>query len=359
MSGGAAGATPSPRLRATPEDFLVDEVAAFAPSGEGSHTFVRIEKRLRTTTEVARDLARAAGVAARDVGFAGRKDRVAVTRQWFSLPGVDPERALSFDLPGVRVLEAARHPHKLRTGHLRANRFELRVRDAPPNLVVRARERLAVLERLGLPNRFGPQRFGREGDNAVRGAALLRGELELRDRRAARFLVSALQAEVFNEVLRRRPLPLDRVACGDVARVAASGGLFVVEDVARENERAGRFEISATGPIFGTRVHKPEGSVALREASVLAAFDIPDPEDMVPPRGVRLRGTRRPLRVPLEAVSLDEDREGVRLCVTLPAGSYASVLLHELFGPLAEGPPARDDGAAASRYAGGPGRESR
>ena len=115
MSGGAAGATPSPRLRATPEDFLVDEVAAFAPSGEGSHTFVRIEKRLRTTTEVARDLARAAGVAARDVGFAGRKDRMAVTRQWFSLPGVDPERALSFDLPGVRVLEAARHPHKLRT----------------------------------------------------------------------------------------------------------------------------------------------------------------------------------------------------------------------------------------------------
>ena len=116
------------RIAATPEDFVVEELPLYAPAGEGAHTFVRVEKRLRTTEEVAADLARAAGVSARDVGYAGRKDRRAVATQWLSVPGLDPERARDLALPGVQVLDAGRHPHKLRTGHLRGNRFELVVR---------------------------------------------------------------------------------------------------------------------------------------------------------------------------------------------------------------------------------------
>lgn len=314
-----------------PEDFVVDEVPLYAPSGEGGHTFVRVEKIDATTEEVARALARAAGVAPRDVGYAGRKDRRAVTRQWLSVPGLDPERALALELPRARVLEAARHPHKLRTGHLRANRFEIVVRGLEAAQAARVQARLAYFEAAGFPNRFGAQRFGRDGDNATRGAALLAGRERVRDRRAARFLVSALQAAVFNEVLARRPSPLDVLECGDVARVEASGGLFVVEDLAREAPRAAAFEISATGPIFGTREIEPRGAPLRREREVVAAHGIDPDAPLAPPAGLRVHGARRALRARPEAASLvSADADAWRLQVTLGPGCYATVLVEEL-----------------------------
>src|SRR5215510_11438806 len=182
-------------IRAQPEEFRVDEIPLYAPTGEGAHTFLRIEKTLRTTEEVARELARAAGAAPRDVGYAGRKDRVALTTQWFSAPGLDPDAALRLALRGARVLEAARHPHKLRTGHLGGNRFEILVRGVEAPAREAAERRARELSGRGLPNRFGPQRYGRGGGNAELGRRLLRGEAGPRDRRAARFLISALQAE--------------------------------------------------------------------------------------------------------------------------------------------------------------------
>jgi len=316
---------------ASPEDFRVDEIALYAPSGEGAHTFVRVEKTGRTTEQVARELARAVGVAPRDVGYAGRKDRVAVTTQWFSVPGLDPVAALALRLEGARVLEAARHLHKLRTGHLRANRFAILVRGVgePEGRV--ARERAAELVRRGLPNRFGAQRFGREGDNAQRGARVLRGEEAPRDRRAARFFVSALQAEVFNAVLAERGDMYDRVEPGDVAVVHASGGLFRVEDLAREAPRAEAFEISATGPIFGNRTLEARGAPAERERAALAARGI-DLGALRPPRGIPLRGARRALRVRPEQVALEAVAEGLRVELTLPAGSFATVFLEEVLG---------------------------
>jgi len=313
-----------------PEDFVVDEIPLYAPSGEGGHTFVRVEKRFATTEEIARSLARAAGVAPRDVGYAGRKDRFAVTRQWLSVPGLDPEVATALDLPNARVLEAVRHPHKLRTGHLRGNAFELVVRDVEPAAIERVRARLDAFVRRGFPNRFGAQRFGRDGDNAARGAALLAGRERVRDRRAARFLVSALQSAVFNEALARRTLPLDALELGDVARVEASGGLFVVEDLGREAPRAVDFEISATGPIFGTREIAPTGAPAERERAALAACGIDPDAPLAAPPGVPLRGARRALRARVEASRIDATAAGLRLCFTLGAGSYATVLVEEL-----------------------------
>jgi tRNA pseudouridine13 synthase len=320
------------RIRARPEEFRVEELPLYAPAGEGAHTFLCIEKRLRTTEEVARDLARAAGAAPRDVGYAGRKDRVAVTTQWFSVPGLDPEAARLLALPGARVLEAARHRHKLRTGQLRANRFEILVRDVDPEARERALQRAQEVARRGLPNRFGRQRFGRDGANAELGRRILRGEAGPRDRRAARFLLSALQAEVFDRVLAARGDGFDRVFAGDVAVVHASGGLFRVEDEAREAPRAEAFEISATGPIFGTRAPLPGGEAAERERAALAAHGVPDA--WRPPRGVRLRGGRRALRVRPEGLALEGAPEGLRVRATLPPGSYATVLLEELFGRL-------------------------
>ena len=318
------------RIAASPEDFVVDELPLYPPAGEGAHTFVRVEKRLRTTEEVARALARLAGVRPGDVGYAGRKDRVAVTRQWLSVPSLDPASLRGLEGEGFRVLEAARHPHKLRTGQLAANRFELVVRELAPEQLAGAETRLAALARTGMPNRFGAQRFGQGGRNAEAARALLAGGAPGRDRRAARFLLSALQAEVFNGCLAARPLPLDAIEAGEVAYVHASGASFVVEDAEQEAPRAAAFEISASGPIFGTRLLEPRGAAAERERAALRAAGVP--ESLRPPRGIRLRGARRPFRVrPEDAACEAVASDALRLRFTLPPGSYASVLVEALF----------------------------
>lgn len=324
--------------RFAPEDFVVEEIPAYAPSGVGAHTFVRIEKRGRTTEAVARDLARAAGVRPRDVGYAGRKDRHAVALQWLSVPGLDPEAARALDLEGVRVLEAVPHASKLRTGHLRGNRFTITLHDVGAEAAARATARLEALARDGMPNRFGRQRFGRQGDNASLGLALLRGEASRRDRREARFLLSALQSAIFNEALARRTVGLGELEAGDVAVVHASGGLFLVDDPAREAPRAAAFEISATGPMIGTRSGRrdpaPTGAPAAREAAAAARFGVDLAAPLALPRGLRLPGARRALRVRPGEARAEHESEGeigrFRLHFTLPAGSYATVLLEAL-----------------------------
>jgi len=349
-----SGAGSAPRIRVEPEDFVVDEIPMYPPSGAGEHTFVRVEKRLRTTEEVARMLSRAAGVRPRDVGYAGRKDRIAVTRQWFSVPGLEPEVALALDLPGARVLEAVPHRHKLRTGQLRGNRFELRVRDVTPAHFEFAQRAAQEIKRVGMPNRYGEQRFGREGDNAERGRAVLRGEGRGSDRRAARFLVSALQSEVFNRVLAERPIPLDQFEVGDVAVVTASGGLFHVEDVAVDNARAATFEISPTGPIFGTDEPEPTGRPGEREAAARAALGVPDRASLRPPRGIRLSGSRRPLRVMPGDLEMQLDGDVLLLRFELSRGAFATVLIEEL-GLLR---PVADDTAREPGVSSQPGEHS-
>ncbi|MFP6654367.1 MAG: tRNA pseudouridine(13) synthase TruD, partial [Myxococcota bacterium] len=190
---------PAYSIRSCPEDFIVIEQPLYLPCGEGGHTYLYIEKRGRTTEQVAGELARACQVAPRDVGYAGRKDRHALTRQWFSVPELDPERALDLNLISSEILEAKRHGHKLKTGHLRGNRFEITLRGQGAELET-VRERAEGLLRKGMPNRYGSQRFGMNGDNAQQARRLLAGGPAPRDRRAARFLISALQSEVFNAV---------------------------------------------------------------------------------------------------------------------------------------------------------------
>jgi tRNA pseudouridine13 synthase len=326
------GARPARRaLFAAPEDFEVEELALYEPSGDGAHTFVLVEKRLRTTEEVARVLARAAGVRPGDVGYAGRKDRFAIARQWLSVPGLAPDAALALEAPGVRVLDARRHPHKLRTGQLRGNRFRLRLSGLAPEALAALPARAAALYERGLPNRFGAQRYGADGANAERAAARLAGDGSWpRDRREARFLLSALQAAVFDDVLARRPLPLHRLETGDVAMVCASGGAFLVEDAASEQPRADRFEISPTGPIFGTRTSEAQGAPGARERESLARFGI-DLARFRLPRGLRARGARRPLRVRPEGLAVESvGPDAALISVALAPGTYATVLVEAL-----------------------------
>lgn len=311
-----------------PEDFRVEEIPLFTPSGLGDHTYVRVEKIRRSTEEVARALARSAGVRSRDIGYAGRKDRFAVTTQWFSVPGLDPDAAPALALEGVRVLEAARHGHKLRVGQLAGNRFALVLRGVVPALARDAEARFQVLGERGLPNGFGAQRFGRDGENAGVGRRVLDGDLVMRDRRRARFFVSALQAAVFNDVLSGRRDAGRCLQVGDVAVVHESGGLFLVEEPAVEQPRADRFEISATGPIFGTRVLAPTGEPGEQEQKALVARGVALEPSL--PRGLRLRGARRSLRVQPREMESRFVAGALHLGFVLPAGSYASVLIEEL-----------------------------
>lgn len=335
-------------LRTTDDDFVVDEELPYAPSGAGDHVFVRIEKRGTTTVDAARALARALGVRDRDIGIAGMKDRHAVARQWLSLPPpVAPEQALAIELPGVRVIEAHRHAHKLRTGHVRANRFVLRVRGVDAGAAERARQILAALSvPPGAPNWYGEQRFGRDGDNAARGRALVTGERALgRDRRLDRLMISALQSELFNDWLTARIGDglYRAVLAGDVLH-KRGGGMFVCDDPATDQARLAAGELVATGPMFGDRMRMPgDASPALaREAEVLARAGIPR-EAFSSVRALA-EGTRRDAAVEVAGATVAPvDDSTIEVAFALPGGAYATAVMREVMkGDQAvdAGPPA-------------------
>ncbi|HVY45649.1 MAG TPA: tRNA pseudouridine(13) synthase TruD, partial [Minicystis sp.] len=257
-------------MKERPGDFVVEELPAYAPSGRGEHLFVTFRKTDRTTLDVLRDMARALGVDARGAGFAGMKDRNAVTTQTVSFPfpiaRAVAEAEARLALPGVEVLSVARHDHKLKPGHLAGNRFTVTLRGLAPEAVPGVRAALEAAGREGVPNAFGPQRFGRDGDNPARALAWLAGrEKGPRDRATQRLLVSALQSLLYNRVLAGREAEgtFRRVLPGDVAKKTDTGGLFVVppdgpdaEDAARRGD-AGL--LHPTGPMFGAKMRWPEG----------------------------------------------------------------------------------------------------
>lgn len=328
-----------PRIRSTPEDFEVEERLLYPLSGEGAHLYLLVEKRLCNTDDVARSLARGLGLAPRDVGYAGRKDRLAVTRQWFSVPRDAAGGLDGWEHPGVSILETRLHGEKLRVGQLRGNRFRLEIREVDEAAAEAAEKRLAEAARVGLPNRFGNQRFGRDGKNAERGAEILRSRRVTGNRRHAWLMVSALQSAVFNRVLEQRRAGLDELLIGDVAFSHATGETFLVHEPV-DPGRLRHFELSPTGPMFGTKMTWPRGETAELERQVMAELGLGDPRRLDLPRGLRLYGDRRPLRLrPLEPQA--GWRDGTfSLSVELPAGAYATVLLEELFPDgLDEGPP--------------------
>jgi tRNA pseudouridine13 synthase len=323
-------------LRATPEDFAVDEVPAYPPSGDGDHVFVHIEKRGLTTPEAARRLASWAGVEARDVGWAGMKDRHARTRQWLSLPPpAAPEPLLDRADDGLTVLAAVRHRHKLRTGHLRGNRFELVIRDVGDAAAAALAAR-AILDALaaGAPNWYGEQRFGARGDNAGAGLAILdAGGKGGGPPRRKRLMISALQSYLFNHWLVDRVNDrLDRTVLeGDVLTKPATGGMFVSSDAAADQPRLDAGEVAITGPMFGgaMRAPPPTSAAGVRELAVLAAAGLAP--DAFARLGKLAPGTRRAALVRLDDTQVEVvAADAIRVTLSLPAGSYATAILREL-----------------------------
>ncbi len=327
-----------PRIRTTPEDFAVEERLLYPPRGSGSHLYLQIEKRLCNTDDVARSLAEALSLPRQEVGYAGRKDRIAVTRQWFSVPNTAAAALDAWQCPGTQILSRQLHNERLRIGQLQGNSFRLVVRDVAEDVAQAATERLAELVRFGMPNRFGSQRFGRDGKNAERGAGILRQGRAKGNRRAAWLMVSALQSAVFNRVLELRRAALDELLPGDVALNHATGDVFLVGELP-DVERLQRFELSPTGPMFGTKMKWARGETADIEQRAMAEFDLPDLRRLNLPRGLRLFGDRRSLRIQPKAAEITWDDGALQLSFELSAGSYATVLLEELLpGGFTEGP---------------------
>ena len=379
-------------IKGTPEDFLVEEIPAYLPSGQGEHCYALIEKRGIATLEMLRRLSKALGVQERDLGYAGMKDAVGVTRQTVSIPRVAPETVLALQIPGVTVLSALLHGNKLRLGHLKGNRFRIRVRDVVPGALAHAGAAIAILEKRGVPNRFGSQRYGVQGNSHQIGAAMLRrdykgavdtligdpaavtderwrlaieayrrgeiaeslalfpghfrGERELLGRlqqrpdaydkafntvqpRLKRLYLSAFQSSLFDQVVEQRLDRLEEIAEGDIAFKHENGACFIVKDAEAEAVRAAAFEISATGPMFGCTMMEPEAAQGELERAVLAAQGL-TPESFNLPGALRMEGERRALRVQLAEASLQAEGNDLIVDFALPRGSYATCVMSEI-----------------------------
>lgn len=321
------------RVGPEPEDFRVDEVPAYAASGKGEHQYVLAKKRLLTTQELAKRLARAAGVQERDVGYAGMKDKYAVTTQWLSVcskTALSPELELG---PGVEVLQVTRHDNKLRTGHLQGNRFTITLLGVGEGALERATAIVNRLREDGLPNYFGAQRFGHGGRNLADALAWLQRGGRGRNRFEQKLFPSVVQSELFNRYLTARlALGARQLIAGEVVRLDGAGAMFRVDDVAAEQPRLEKRDVHLTGPMLGPKL-RPAADAALELEQRLTA-ELGLTEEMLGVLGREAPGVRRDLFAPLSDLSLeaapDRSEPALSLSFTLPAGGYATEVLRQL-----------------------------
>lgn len=321
----------SARIRSTPEDFLVEELPAFEPTGEGEHLLLTVEKRGLNTAFVAGELARWAGIAEMGVSYAGLKDRHAVTRQRFSvhLPKkVAPDFA-ALRVEGLQVLESTWHNRKLPRGALAGNRFVLVLRDVQgePSAI---EARLDQVAARGVPNTFGEQRFGHGGGNIAQALAMFEGRRVKREQRS--LLLSAARSELFNRVLAARVAAgnWDSGLDGEVWMLEGSRSVFGPEPWSEVlAERLARFDIHPSGPLWGAGELRSTGASARMELEALA-----DDVAMRLRAGLEAAGLkqeRRALRLKVASLAWHwRDAGTLELSFALPPGSYATAVLHEV-----------------------------
>jgi len=366
------------------EDFRVEEMPRYEPCGEGTHVYFRVVKAGIATHVAIQRIARHMRVKPTDIGVAGLKDAKAVAIQMMSLEHADADKLAAYRDRQLQVIWTGRHNNKLRMGHLAGNRFQIRIRRVGEQQLPAAREILDVLIARGVPNYFGPQRFGLRGDTALLGKTLVRDDLQefvelllgrakpddpadcraardafdagyldralqcwprhyvdqrralsaykkkrrpaqalaAVDKRMRRLFVSAFQSKIFNEVLARRIDSIDQVFVGDLAQKTDTGGVFTVVDVEAEQPRATAFEISPTGPIVGYRSSLATGEPGKYEREALAANQVSQ-ADFRRAGTLKIKGARRPLRMQLKSPHLGagQDEHGQYLELTFEAPS--------------------------------------
>jgi tRNA pseudouridine13 synthase len=320
----------SAALRTEAADFVVEEDLGFAPSGSGAHLLLKVRKTDANTVWVARALARLAGCHPRDVGYAGLKDRRAVAIQWFSVPLPRGGAALAGGGgEGFEVLEAHPHQRKLPRGALAGNRFAIRLRTPAGDGASLARclaPRLAVIAARGVPNYFGPQRFGRDGANLQR----IAGGEPLRLPPAERgFVLSAARSVVFNALLGARVEDgsWEHPGAGDLAVLDGRGSLFRVDATdATLAARAARLEIHPTGPLWGRG--EPWSAAGIRALELRIGAQFPAACALCASAG--MTHERRSLRLRVAELDCAAEPHAVLVRFHLARGSFATAVLREL-----------------------------
>ena len=313
-----------------PEDFRVDEVPLYAASGQGEHWYVQVRKRAATTAELQQAISDASGIPQREIGYAGLKDKHAVTTQWLSLPVAHSRPPTEWQLPDrFELIDVARHGNKLRIGHLAANRFRIRLVDVDAAAGARAGALAERIARAGIGNYFGSQRFG-NGQRNLESAllALSRRRLGPRAGQHGRFLSSVIQSEIFNRfTVARSELGRERLLAGDVVRLGSGHSLFVVEDADAEQHRLDAGDIHLTGPMLGPKMKASSGRP--RQLEIDAAASLGLSEAALAQLGRSAPGTRRDLVLrPAEMRHEINAADGsLTLDFTLPAGAYASLVV--------------------------------
>ena len=322
------------QIRATPEDFQVEERPLYLPCGDGEHLYIKVTKRLLSTPDLVKAISAVVGVKAQGIGTAGLKDARAVTTQMLSLHFVTPEQLarLKTDDRILSIEILGRHRNRLRPGHHAGNRFRLVIRDIADHARTTVPAVLEILRQRGVPNYFGPQRQGKKGENYLVGAALLsdttrRAQL---NRTKRMWFLNTFQSHLFNRILARRIDSIDRVFVGDWAIKTDNGACFHVEDAEKEQLRADRFEISPTGILFGSRASWADGEPGRIEEAVMTDAGTTKEALVAAAKTCGFRGERRALRVPLAELDWSLDDSALTLSFALPPGAYATSVLREL-----------------------------
>jgi tRNA pseudouridine13 synthase len=315
-------------IRQRMEDFIVDEISSIEFTGEGEHVCLHIRKRGLNTEDIARQLARLAGVKSRDVSFAGMKDRHAVTTQWFSvyLPTtVEPDWQL-LDSDEVQVLEVVRNARKLRRGTLAGNRFRISVREFDVDAVL-LDARLQRIAEQGVPNYFGSQRFGRAGSNLEHALEMFAGRRVRREQRS--HYLSAARSMLFNKVLseRVRAGNWNRLLDGEVCMLAGSRGFFTTDAVDAElDQRLLGNDIHPSGPLWGKGELASQNRAYELETQALDGFS----EWCEGLEKAGLKMERRSLRLIVEDLQWQYADKTLVLSFSLPAGCFATAVLREI-----------------------------
>ena len=376
----------------TTEDFQVDEIPLYSCSDKGEHLYLWIEKSGITTRNLLVQLAKGLKIRERDLGYAGLKDARALTRQMISVPRSQLEKIEKLKLNHAKILQINRHENKLRLGHLAGNRFTITLRETGAEALPHAKLILEQLEKRGVPNLFGEQRYGVLGNSAELGKLLVQKKypqfcreylgnpqlirnpdwqkaaefyrqgkiqealdqlpggmddehylLQLLQngkshqmavfslpKNLLRLFLSAAQADLFDQLLRQRLPELDQLKDGDIAVKHINGACFRVEQAAAEQSRAYNFEISPSAPLFGSKVMIATGNPGETELEMLEKSGL-SLESWKLGRGLTMSGERRPLRVPLNQPEIiDHGKNFITFRFVLPKGSYATSVLQEL-----------------------------
>jgi len=336
-------------FKQSPRDFVVEELPIYEFSGEGEHLILLVRKKNLSTNEMVGQIARYLGIKNREIGYAGLKDKHAMTKQYISLHKKYEEAMEGFNFEGIKIISKTYHNNKIRIGHLKGNRFYIKIKKVNPTSAAKIDEALKNISKNGMPNYFGYQRFGNDGDNHILGEKLAKGDARERNPRVKKLLINAYQSYLFNTWLSKRleinslvssfepkdlagqlDIPLEelqnmkaqshafKLMSGDLMEHYPKGKLFEFEETEHDINRFNEHDITVTGLLCGTKVKVAQGEAGKIEKE----FD-----DEINADGARRFAWIYPTDIEGRFNPVEAQYE---LNFTLPKGSYATVLLEEI-----------------------------